>query len=308
MKMHTAFKSKLGCNSSKEVFDYLVHTLKSTITRWDYFVNWQKVDKNIRKLEIHLNLLNYLIGKEEIESEAEKLIQQHPEIISSIPVLVASREMHFQLLKDYQNGEFSYEDYKFDSSMPAKKAVEFMSKSGILVQLKNRRVKSLVDYVFGVEVGLDSNGRKNRGGKAMEDIIEFFVNRVCSKNGYEYMTQATSSKISKAWGINLKVDKSKRKLDFAIKTNENKIILIEANFYSGGGSKLKSTAGEYQTLFNFLKEDGHTFIWITDGAGWHATKKPLEETFNKIDYILNLQMIEDGVLEDLMAISSIPKT
>jgi len=116
---------------------------------------------------------------------------------------------------------------------------------------------------------------------------------------YEFMTQATAPKIKQKWGHTVTVDKSTRRIDFAINTPA-KLILIETNFYSGGGSKLKSTAGEYRTLYQCLKSDGHQFIWITDGAGWRTTQRPLEETFNETDYILNLDMLEKKILEELI--------
>ena len=177
MTFQPLFKDTLGCNNSDEVFSYLISTLKDTITKWDYFVNWSKAQAGVRKFEINLNLLNYLVGKENIEEEAVALLKEHPQLIPTIPVLLACRDNRFQLLKEYQNGSFIYDDYNLNSSttITPEKAAEFMAKSGFLEQLKSKRIKSLVDYVFGVEVGLDSNGRKNRGGTAMEDIVEFFV-------------------------------------------------------------------------------------------------------------------------------------
>lgn len=301
MKYDAIFKDKLGCNNADDVFAYLIENLKSTITKWDYFVNWDKAFNGMRSVEINLNILNYLVGKDSIEDEALLLFNEHPQVMTVIPVLLACRDNKFQLLKEYQNGQFIYEHYNFSdpSKISAEKAVEFLSKSGFFKHLKNENIKSLVDYVFGVEVGLDSNGRKNRGGTAMEDIVEFFVNKLCEENEYEYMTQATAPKIKSEWGFDVTVDKSTRRLDFAIKAN-NRLVLIETNFYSGGGSKLKSTAGEYRTLYNCIKSDGHKFIWITDGAGWKTTQRPLQETFNEIDYILSLDMIEKGLLGSVL--------
>lgn len=302
MDFQQAYKEKLNCQNADEVFAYLIDTLKDTITKWDYFVNWTKASGNLRKLEISLNLLNYLIGKDDIGKEALALFEEHPQLIETIPALIACRDNSFKMLKDYQNGSFIYEEYSFKpkANTTPEKAVEFLNKSGFLEQLKCKRITSLVDYVFGVEVGLDSNGRKNRGGTAMEDIVEFFVSKLCNEKDYEYMTQATSPKIKQKWGKHVTVDKSKRKIDFAINT-PNKLVLIETNFYSGGGSKLKSTAGEYRTLYRHIQQDGHQFIWITDGAGWKGTQLPLRETFNEIEAIINLGMIEKDILNLLIS-------
>jgi len=301
MRYLPLFKEKINCENPGEVFEYLMSELKITITKWDYFVNWTKVNNGLKKFEITLNLLNYLIGKDNIEDEAIKLIEEHPQIIQAIPILLACRNDNMLLLKEYQSGKFIYEDYNFGkkSQITPTKAVEFLSRSGFLEQLQSKRILSLVDYVFGVETGLDSNGRKNRGGAAMEDIVEFFVKDICEKNNYEYITQATAPRIKKKWNKHLTVDKSTRRIDFAINTPD-KLILIETNFYGGGGSKLKSTAGEYKSLYRSIKSDNHQFIWITDGAGWKTTQKPLEETFNEIDFILNLKMIERGLLDEII--------
>ena len=137
MKFEPLFKEKLGCNNSEEVFAYLIKTLKDTITKWDYFVNWAKVNNGLRKFEINLNLLNYLVGKDNIEEEARRLIKEHPSIIETIPILLACRDNKFSLLKDYQNGPFVYEAYAFKNSASildseVALAVEFMSRSGFL--------------------------------------------------------------------------------------------------------------------------------------------------------------------------------
>jgi type II restriction enzyme len=301
MRYHQFFEEKLGCRSSEEVFKYLLFTLKDTITNWDYFVNWSKARNGTRRHEINLNLLNFLIGKDNIEDEALLLLKEHPQVIETIPLLLACRDQTFNILTDYRSGSFEYDCFDFSScqlSSP-EKSLEFLLKSGFLEQLRNRQIKSLVDYVFGVEVGLDSNGRKNRGGDAMEQIVHFFINGICQSQQLSYMNQATAVKVKQEWGFDITVDKSTRRIDFAIKRAE-KLFFIETNFYSGGGSKLKSTAAEYRTLHRCLAADGHQFIWITDGAGWRTTERPLAEAFENTDYIINLNMVEKGLLSDLI--------
>jgi len=308
MKYSNIFKEKLNCNNTDEVFEYLIANLKDTITRWNYFVNWNKVFGNIRDIEVDLNTLNYLIGKDNIESEFAYLLRRTPSIYALIPILVACRQNNFKILFNYTEGDFVYRDYSFKYSpkkerqLPEEKisaAIEFTKKIGFLDLLKSKRIKNCVDYVIGVETGLDSNGRKNRGGKMMEDILEFFIKDICDRNGFEYMIQATAPKVKQKWNLKMTIDKSSRQIDFAIFAG-NTLFLIETNFYGGGGSKLKSTAGEYITMSNYWKNDGHKFIWITDGKGWHSTKRPLEETFNQIDFLLNLDMVSKGILDDLI--------
>ncbi len=304
MKYIQSYDKRISKKNSAEVFDFLIESLKIKITKWDYFVNWSKVIGNIDKLEIELNILNYLIGKENIESEFRKLIDKYPNVIKTIPILIASRDKSFKILTKFGYDEFEYKDFFFKkqkkyTNEDIDKAVEFALNTGFLTLLSSKRIKNIVDYVLGVEVGLDTNGRKNRTGTMMEGIVKFFIEDICDRNNFEFIEQATSSKIKELWDIDLSVDKTNRRIDFAINNGEN-LYLIETNFYGGVGSKLKSTAGEYKTLFDYLTNDGHKFIWVTDGIGWSKTRAPLRETFNYIDYILNLEMLSKRILEDII--------
>lgn len=294
----------MSYEKTPETFKYLLDTLKESIKGWDYFVNWDKVFQNVRELEIQLNILNYLIGKESIVEEAKFLIGKHPEVVPAIPVLVATRDSKFQIVSSegeelFKSKEYVFKNYKNLSKEDINDIVEFMDKTNILKLFSNKTIKNIVDYVFGVEVGLDSNGRKNRSGHAMEDLVEKFVAKLCNKTGYSYLKEATPGHIKLEWGYDVTVDKSARRFDFAINTG-TKLYLIETNYYGGGGSKLKATAGEYKTLFDVTEKDGHEFIWITDGKGWLTASRPLEETFKHNKYIVNLTMLENGILDEIV--------
>ena len=303
MKYTKIFKERIKCSNEDEVFDYLMSTLKDTITKWDYFVNWAKVFGNLRDIEIDLNIINYLIGKQNIEDEFKALLEKHPSIVRLIPILIACRQNKFNILASYDRNSFKYETFDFEKpeTIEKSKVIEFAKSTGFLELLQNKRIKNIVDYVIGVEVGLDSNGRKNRGGKSMETIVEFFIKDICQRKSLDYIKEASSRNVAKRWGLKLKVDKSSRRVDFAI-NNKDHLFLVETNFYGGGGSKLKSTAGEYKSMFDFWKDDGHDFIWITDGHGWQTTRLPLQETFNYTDFVLNIDMVSKGLLEDIVTI------
>lgn len=287
----------LDLASDDELFDKITKSFKIKITRWDYFVNWAKVFSNIEPIEKELNLLNFLIGKEDIETEAYNLIKLYPSVIKAFPTLIAVRENSIDILTDSKN--FIYKKYGFKSVKltddECKELAYFLVNSGIGEILKDKKVKNLVDYATGVEVGLDSNGRKNRGGTLMESLVEEFVADVCLNLGIEYMAQATAKRIKAKWDIDIIVDKSSRQLDFAI-NNKGKLFFIECNFYGGGGSKLKSTATEYIAMSRYWNKQGIEFIWITDGAGWKSTLRPLREYFDKADYLMNLEMLKDDIL------------
>ncbi|MEA5570057.1 type II restriction endonuclease [Calothrix sp. UHCC 0171] len=305
MKFNPIFKNLIHCSNSEEVFSYFKNTLTDSITPWTYYVNWQKVIANFRKIEISLNILNTLIGKNNLEQELKYLLNNYPEIFSVIPILIACRTSNFQILTNYLNGNFQYKNYNFSKQIKSlslqeiDEAVEFMKETGVLDLFSNRTIKSIPDYVLGIEVGLDTNGRKNRGGSSMEMITEQIVSNICTQNNFFYLKQATAEKIISNWGIFVKVDKSSRIFDFAI-NNQGMLYLIEVNFYGGGGSKLKSTAGEYRNLFDFISAQNHKLIWVTDGLGWKTTLKPLEETFNYIDYTFNLNMVNSGLLAEVI--------
>ncbi len=271
------------------------------ILLWDYFVNWEKVQKNIKPIEKELNLLNVLIGKENIEKEVYELIKEYPQVVKALPFLIAFRDNKVSMLTDVT--EFLYKDYDFKHRVindeECKDLTTFFMQSGLGDLVKDKKIKNLVDYVTGVEVGLDSNGRKNRGGTMMENIVETFVKSACDELGLEYMTQANAKKIKTKWNIDIQVDKSSRNLDFAINKN-GKLYFIECNFYGGGGSKLKSTATEYVKMNEYWNAQNITFIWVTDGAGWKSTLKPLREYFDKADYLLNLEMLKNGCLKKFL--------
>jgi len=287
--------------SEDELFDQIVSSFKRKITQWNYFVNWQKVLNNIEPVEKELNLLNYLIGKENLEFEIKQLISKYPAVIKAIPLLLAIRDNSLEVLIDKRN--FIYREFDFNKQSLTKDDIDsfsdFIIKSGFGELLKEKKIKNLVDYATGVEVGLDSNGRKNRGGSLMELLVEEFIREATSTLNIDYMPQATAKKIKEKWDITVQGDKSSRIIDFAI-NKYSQLYFVEVNFYGGGGSKLKSTATEYIKMNEFWNNQNIEFIWITDGAGWNSTLKPLREYFDKADYLLNLEMLKEGVLKRIL--------
>jgi type II restriction enzyme len=255
----------------------------------------------VNPIEQELNLLNYLIGKDNIERETFNLIKKYPDVIRAFPFLIASREKSFEILVDIK--EFIVKKYNFSITQPTDEQINdltsFVLLSGLADILKNKKVKNLVDYAVGVEVGLDSNGRKNRSGTMMENIVEVYVEECSKVNHAEFMSQATAKLIEERWGLPVTMDKSSRRIDFAV-NKDNKLFFIEVNFYGDGGSKLKSTATEYCEMYDRYHKQGIEFIWITDGAGWHKTERPLREYFDKADYLMNLEMLRNGILKQII--------
>jgi type II restriction enzyme len=297
--------SKSGFSSSKQALDDFFATLRPSLKLWDYFVNWDKVFRNTKQIEMHLNLWNYLLGKADFDSDFLELLSQHPEIVSAIPSLVVrdgSASQIFAVVSEI--ADLTKPDLIFDFSKPAisatdrKLALEFFHKTGLIKLFTKDGVKNLVDYVIGVEAGLDSNGRKNRSGTSMESVVDSYLEKFCKAHKLTYIDQATPSAIKAKWGFDVPVDKSSRRFDFAI-SNGKKLVLIEVNFYGGGGSKLKATAGEYKGLNDLLKVPNIQFVWVTDGEGWKTTREPLRSAYEELDYLWNLDWLYRNYLEDL---------
>ena len=292
--------SQLSLSSPEEVFTYLRTTLKDTIRTYDFFVDWVKVQSHVKEIEVPLNILNALIGKENPQKVLAEIITEYPQVVPVLPLLLAVREQSIKIADIDGDKTYLFTKKQAYSNDEINQIVSFIDKSGLLKFISDKNIKNLADYALGVEVGLDTNARKNRSGTTMELLSERFVKSICAAYGYRYLSQATADRIEKEFGIKIPTDKADRHFDFAIKT-QNKIYLLEVNYYAGGGSKLKSVAGEFKSLFRLLATSHNIgFVWITDGRGWDTALRPLRETFDTTDFVLNLSMLKDGVLEEIL--------
>jgi type II restriction enzyme len=239
--------------------------------------------------------LNSLIGSDDIESEFLELLRDYPKILNVIPILLAKRENEIFAMDD--EGSFCY-DFKKANQSPEQYA-DFMKKTGLFDLISKQHVNNLYDYVLGIETGLDSNARKNRGGHLMEKLVEEYI----KKTGFEYNKEMRDSEILKKYGVDLSNltnngDVTKR-FDFVIKT-KNYVYGIETNFYNSSGSKLNETARSYKMLAMEAKDHPKfRFVWITDGDGWKDAEKNLKETFDVLERMYNIQDLENGVLKQL---------
>ena len=290
--------------SSEERLEKFLSTLSITNRTPEYYVNWKKVDRETKKYELELNTLNYLIGKDDIYIEALDLFTKQPNLLKAIPSLIASRDKVLDILTIDNDDNMSFEQLNFKTIDASRidDYMKFIEKSGLLKFLQQHANRSLVDYVYGVETGLDSNARKNRSGKTMEGILERYVSRISKEQKLEWKAQATARFIKNEWGIEVPVDKSERRFDVAVYSKEkHKVWLLETNYYGGGGSKLKSVAGEFTELSQFVvtSDDDVEFVWVTDGQGWLTAHLPLAEAFSHITNVFNLEMLREGFLSEL---------
>lgn len=290
---------------SDERLNVFLSTLSVTNRTPEYYVNWTKVERETRKFDLELNTLNYLIGKEDIYNESLILFTKQPELLKAIPSLIASRDKILDILIIDNQDNMSFEQLNF-SKIDTTRIVDyvvFAEQSGLLDFLQNKANRSLVDYVYGVEAGLDSNARKNRSGTTMEGILERHIAKIAQEQGLEWKAQATASFIKSNWNIEVPVDKSERRFDVAVYSRErHKVWLIETNYYGGSGSKLKAVTGEFTELSQFVKssKDDIEFVWVTDGQGWKTARLPLSEAFGHIQNVFNLNMLKNNFLRELL--------
>lgn len=283
----------------KRNFDKWLENFRSSIATYDYYTDFEKIYKNVDSLKIELNILNSLIGSENIESEFENIITKYPETLKCIPLLLAVRENEIYAADN--TGEFTYNFTKLNYSAEQYKI--FMRKTGLFDLLKNHLVSNLLDYATGIETGLDSNGRKNRGGHLMEDLVESYIIKAGFIKNKTYFKEMYIHQITEKWGIDLSAvsnkGKSEKRFDFVIKT-DNMIYGVEANFYASGGSKLNETARSYKQISQETDAiDGFTFIWFTDGNGWKSARHNLEETFDVMEHIYSIDDLEKGILSQI---------
>ena len=266
----------------KERFKTFLSQLSETNATLDYFVDFRKVTGNVNKIAIKLNQLNYLIGKDNIEEAINELYEENPKVFEVLDILIAVRNKKTKTLNN--NGEIvSLESY-FSSP---KGILEYIRKTGLAEVFKNKEITNLVDYVFGIEVGLDTNARKNRGGDNMSKAVSLLFDR----EGIYYKKEVNSTLFLDIQSLGVDV----KRFDFVIKTKK-KTYLIETNFYNTGGSKLNEVARAYSEVAPKINQyENYEFVWITDGQVWFSAKNKLEEPYNIISSVYNLTTLREFV-------------
>lgn len=280
---------------------------RKSINSYDFYVDFEKVYGKIDDIKVELNILNSLVGSKDIENDFVNLLKRYPETLKVIPLLLAKRESEIYCQDENGGKTFKFDFGKYipNSHKFFENYTYFMRKTGLFDLLANHIINNLVDYVLGVEVGLDTHARKSRGGDSMEDLVESFLEKAGLIKGQHYFKEMKLSTIEEKWGVSLSSlsnnGKTEKRFDFVIKTNKS-IYGIETNFYSTQGSKLNETARSYKMLAQESRAiDGFTFVWVTDGFGWKSARHNLEETFESMDNIYNIFDLESGIIEKLIS-------
>lgn len=283
----------------KKDFKEWLNNFTDSIATYEYYTDFNIVYKNIDKIKVELNIMNSLIGSKNIEQDFDKLFKQYPEIRKCLPLLIAVRENEIKVIDEGEKLKYNFKT--IDDIGLLKR---FMRKTGLFDLISNHLVNNLVDYATGVEVGLGSNGRKNRGGHLMEDVLQSFIEKEGFVLNQTYFKEMYLKDIENKWNINLSslsnLGKVAKRFDYVVKT-DNCIYAFETNFYSSSGSKLNETARSYKMIAEESKNiKGFAFVWVTDGLGWVDARNNLEETFDVMDNLYNIKDLSNGKLKEIL--------
>lgn len=267
----------------KRDFNTWLSGFRHSIADYGYYIDFEKVHRNVDNIKVELNILNSLIGSQNIEADFENLVKEYPEVMKCIPLLLAVRAN--EIYCQDENGGFLYHfasgKYPPNRCIPYEKYQYFMRETGLFDLLQNHIVNNLVDYITGIETGLDSNGRKNRGGHLMENLVESFILEAGFVKDQTYFKEMKIKEMEKKFHLDLSAisnqGKTVKRFDFVVKT-EHMTYGIETNFYASSGSKLNETARSYKQIAQEAQEiDNFTFVWFTDGSGWFDARNNLEK-------------------------------
>ncbi len=283
----------------KRNFKEWFNTFTDSIATYEYYTDFNTVYKNIDKIKVELNIMNSLVGSKNIEKDFDNLFKKYPEIRKCLPLLIAVREKEIKVVDDGEKLK-----YNFTNIDDVELLKKFMRKTGLFDLISNHLVNNLVDYATGVEVGLGSNGRKNRGGHLMEDVLQGFIEKEGFVLNQTYFKEMYLKDIENKWNIDLSslsnLGKVAKRFDYVVKT-DNCIYAFETNFYSSSGSKLNETARSYKMIAEESKNiKGFAFVWITDGLGWVDARNNLEETFDVMDNLYNIKDLSNGKLKEIL--------
>ena len=261
-------------------FQLFMSQLAETNATLDFYTDFSKIKENVRSIEIKLNTLNYLIGKSDLAAAVKELWDNDKRVFSILDILIATRQdQHKKYLDEKGKPHLVHE--LLDSY---EGIMTFLNETGLADVLKNKDIKNLVDYVFGVEAGLDTHARKNRSG----DITELLLHRILTANGIEHRREVYSREFP---AIKEALGTDEKRFDFVIKTKRC-TYLIEVNFYSGGGTKLNEVARSFSGIAPKVNSvEGFEFVWVTDGQGWNSARNKLEEAYNEIDRMYNFESL-----------------
>lgn len=295
----------LHCGTSAEVLALFHNTIIDTNRDFSFFVDWDKVKQNVDRYKIELNIFNALIGSKSFQDDLRNILSKYPDVLSTIPILLAVRDRHVKVIRDFMDDQPDYADFDFSPRPLTPKElegfVEFFQKTGLTRFFETMSSKSIQDYVTGVEVGMDTHARKNRSGDVMESAISPILDQLLTEhpNDFVCLFQRKFKDLAD-FGVSVPTPLKARKADFILVKQGVKVINIEVNFYAGTGSKPQEIVDSYINRQTELDEYGFHFVWITDGYGWQGQKNQIAKGFDRVNYLLNLHFCKRGLLEKIL--------
>lgn len=269
---------------TKEQFDIFMSQLLETNATLGFYCDFNKIKKNVSDIEISLNMLNYLLGQQDLNSAVKSLWERDKKVFEVLQILIAVRERDNKKVVTTEGNIIPIKNYL----TTCEGVIEYLEKTGLSHIFREKSINNLVDYVFGVEAGLDTHARKNRSGDLMEELVE----DIFGKNGIKYKKEVYSTDYPK---VHESLDGDKKRFDFVVETNSC-TYLIEVNFYSDGGSKPNEVARAYTELAPKVNAvDGFTFVWITDGVGWKKAKSMITAAYMTIPNVYNLTDVKEFI-------------
>lgn len=263
-------------------FELFLSQLKETNQSLDFFCDFEKISQNVEDVKLSLCMLNSLIGAADMRKAVETIWNRDKSAFNVLDILIAVRNDGKKKILG-NNGDCIFLN-SFFSSVDG--VIEYLDKTGLAEVFQKQKIKNLVDYVFGIETGLDSNARKNRSGHIMENMVAGAL----EKNGISYRQEIYSSEWQEITSV---LGNDKKRFDFVV-TTHSKTYLIEVNFYSDGGSKLNEVARSYSDIAPKINSvPGFEFVWITDGVGWNKARNKLQEAYAIIPKIYNLTSLQE---------------
>lgn len=268
----------------KEKFSVFFDNITEIKIGLDYYTDFKKVINNVNTISLRLTQLNYLVGQKDMRKAVEELWKENPKAFSVMGILVAVRKKQNKKAWGRDGSERLVYNY-FDS---VDHIMEFIEDSGLLIVLQDKHIKNLVDYVFGVETGLDTHGRKNRIGEIMASKIA----QQFDETNISYEREVQSKNFP---AIKSVLGKDSKRFDFVISCPSKKY-LVEVNYYGTQGSKVTEIPRSYMDVAKKINSvEGFEFVWITDGIGWKKAKEQLNEAYDEIPNVYNLNTLQDFI-------------
>lgn len=295
------YRKHLNVSGLEDICKTLSNTLIETNHTYDFFVNWSKVAQNRDAFKYEAALLKSLRNTTRPIDDLRNLITRYPEVIKVIPILLACRDGIIKVLNAIEP-DVKYKTYYFSKARHTAKeiddVVEFTEKTGLLSMLC--QMESATDYLLGVEVGLDTNARKNRSGLFLEKMVrEVITDLVGRHSDIQWLEQKSFKHVETEFGISPPPSLRDRKFDYVV-ISKGKATNIEVNFYGGTGSKPGEIVSSYINRGEVLSSAGWEFVWLTDGEGWKSMQSPLRVGVEYIDYVINAYLLQKGILEKII--------